>query len=83
VPSMVLRGPDRDSLIRPIVDTRTANRFVPTGNEEEDVRVLTRLIMQSLETQIRAHPEQWYIFRRVWPQIDMLAASAAAGVEAR
>jgi KDO2-lipid IV(A) lauroyltransferase len=83
VPSMVLRGPERDSLIRPIIDTRMADRFVPTGNEEADVRVLTELIIQSLETQIRAHPDQWYIFRRVWPQIDMLAAPAAAGAEAR
>ena len=37
-----------------------------TGNEEEDVYRLTALIMASLERNIRRHPEQWFIFRRMW-----------------
>ena len=66
VPSVVLRGPQRDTIIRPIIDTRTA-RYEPTGDEEQDVRNLTRLIMSSFESYIRQYPEQWYIFRRMWP----------------
>ena len=68
VPAMVLRGPQRDSLIRPIIDLRTA-RYEPTGDEERDVRALTRLIMSALEPHVRQYPEQWFIFRRMWPNL--------------
>lgn len=75
VPSAVLRGPESDSIIRPIIDTRTA-RYQPTGDEEQDVRALTRLIMQSLERFVREHPDQWYIFRSMWPAESRFAAEA-------
>ncbi|OGO51622.1 MAG: hypothetical protein A2148_10290 [Chloroflexi bacterium RBG_16_68_14] len=66
VPAMILRGPQDDTLIRPILDVRTA-RYEPTGDEERDVHALTTLIMQAIEPFIREHPEQWFIFRRMWP----------------
>lgn len=66
VPAVVLRGPQADTLIRPIIDTRTA-RYEPTGDEERDVHALTLLIMRALEAYVRAYPEQWYIFRHMWP----------------
>ena len=68
VPAVVLRGPERDTIIRPIIDVRTA-RYEPTGDEERDVYALTRLIMSTFEPYVRKHPEQWYIFRRVWPAL--------------
>jgi KDO2-lipid IV(A) lauroyltransferase len=67
VPALILRGPERDSLIRPILDTRSLRTFEKTGDEERDVREMTRRIMASLEKTLRAHPEQWLIFHRVWP----------------
>jgi len=76
VPSVVLRGPDRDTLIRPIVDIHSI-RYEPTGDEEHDVVELTRQIMASLEDWIRRYPEQWFIFRRVWPKMRPLAERAA------
>ena len=76
VPAMVLRGPERDTIIRPILDVRTA-RFEPTDDEERDVRDLTRLIISALEPHIRAHPEQWYCFNPVWPQLQGRAEAAA------
>ena len=76
VPSMVLRGPDRDTLIRPIVDIHSI-RYEPTGDEEHDVTELTRQIMVALEDWVRAYPEQWFIFRRVWPSMQPLAERAA------
>ena len=68
VPSMVLRGPESDTIIRPILDTRTVDRYEPTGDDERDVRELTRLIMFSFERFIREHPEQWYLFHPLWPR---------------
>lgn len=41
-------------------------RFVPTGDNEADVRALTQAIMRALEPMVRRHPEQWYIFRSLW-----------------
>ena len=76
VPSMVVRGPERDTLIRPHVDVRGA-RFEPTGDEERDVRALTQLIVRALEPFIREHPEQWYIFHPAWPEAAERAEEAA------
>ncbi len=46
VPAVVLRGPDDDVVIRPMIDTGLRD-FAPTGDEERDVYELTRLIMAS------------------------------------
>jgi KDO2-lipid IV(A) lauroyltransferase len=73
VPAMVIRGPERDSIIRPIVDIRSA-RYEKTDDEERDVLELTQQIMHALEAQLRKYPEQWYIFRRMWPQMASRAA---------
>lgn len=64
MPAVVLRG-DRDPThVAPVIDATVT--FEPTGDEEADVRALTQAIMWSLERQVRQHPEQWYIFRRMW-----------------
>ena len=73
IPSAVLRGPQRDTIIRPLLDVYGA-RYEPTGDEARDVRALTRLIMQSFESVVREHPEQWFIFRRMWPGAPSPAA---------
>ena len=67
VPGIVLRGPERDTIIRPLLDFRSA-RYEPTGDAEQDVRALTTLIMAGLETMIRKHPDQWMLFDHFWPQ---------------
>ncbi len=82
VPAMVLRGPERDNIIRPIIDVRSA-RYEPTGDEERDVRALTRLIMGSLERFVSDHPEQWYIFHPVWPALRRRAKDSAPAAGAR
>jgi KDO2-lipid IV(A) lauroyltransferase len=68
VPAMVLRGPEDDTIIRPVLDTRTVDRYEPTGDEERDVLELTRLMMLSLGRILREHPEQWYLFHPLWPR---------------
>jgi KDO2-lipid IV(A) lauroyltransferase len=71
VPAVVLRGPQDDVEIRPVIDTSLRD-FAPTGDEERDVRELMRLTMASLERTIRQHPDQWFIFRKLW---DITAAA--------
>jgi KDO2-lipid IV(A) lauroyltransferase len=65
VPAVVLRGPDDDMIIRPIIDPSLRD-YRASGDEARDVQDLTRLILHSLEQTIRMHPEQWFIFRRMW-----------------
>jgi KDO2-lipid IV(A) lauroyltransferase len=65
VPAIVLRGPADDLEIRPIIDMSLRD-FAATGDETMDVRELTRLILRSLEPAIREHPDQWFIFQRLW-----------------
>lgn len=74
VPAVVLRGPEDDLIIRPVLDLGLRD-FARTGDEDRDVYELTRLILQSLESMIRAHPDQWFIFRRLWQQPGVAAAA--------
>ena len=76
VPAVVLRGPERDTIIRPVLDTQSA-RYEPTGDEEQDVRALTSLIMRALEGAVREHPEQWYIFHPMWPGVQQAGKEGA------
>ncbi len=46
----------------------------PTGDLPADVRLLTQRIMDSLEAFIRQYPEQWFIFRPMWPEDVTLEA---------
>ncbi len=40
--------------------------FQPTGDFSRDVQTLTQSIMEALEPKVRAYPEQWFMFRRIW-----------------
>ena len=40
----------------------------PTGSSDEDVRNLTQAIMDAHERFIRRYPDQWYMFREMWPR---------------
>ena len=65
IPAVLAREPGRDEIIRPILDFDL--HFEPTGDEERDVRELTQQIMSSLERFIRQYPDQWFMFRPMWP----------------
>jgi KDO2-lipid IV(A) lauroyltransferase len=75
VPAVVLRGPDDDLDIRPIIDPGLRD-FAPSGDHARDVVELTCLIMASMEPVIRKYPEQWFIFRRMWDPAVPAAASS-------
>jgi len=42
--------------------------FAPSGNSDEDVRNLTQAIMDAHERFMRQYPDQWYMFRGMWPR---------------
>lgn len=64
LPGCLLRNPD--GTMSGVVDEPIFPE--PTGNWDEDVRVLTQQIMTALEAKIRMDPGQWYMFRPMWPK---------------
>jgi lauroyl/myristoyl acyltransferase len=44
-----------------------ALRFTPTGESRRDVNVAMQRIIENVERIIRPHPDQWYMFRPMWP----------------
>jgi phosphatidylinositol dimannoside acyltransferase len=63
VAAVVRISKDSDRLlvfIEPNIDV------VKTGDEQRDVRALTESILRAHERIIRGHPDQWYMFRRMW-----------------
>lgn len=46
----------------------------PTGDLATDMRLLTQRIMDTMEAFIRQYPEQWFIFRPMWPKDASLQA---------
>jgi lauroyl/myristoyl acyltransferase len=76
------------STILPFCVSRLADgRFSVTGDEPftvpsdspADLAVATQKIASALESHIAPAPEQWYIFKPIWPQ----TAAEAAALEAR
>jgi len=41
--------------------------FQPSGDRSEDLRWLSQKIVALQEELIRRYPDQWYMFRRMWP----------------
>ena len=42
-----------------------------TGDKAQDIQRITQEIMAYMEGVIRHSPTQWYMFRRMWPRIDL------------
>jgi len=40
--------------------------YEPTGDRSRDIQELTQRVMGALEAIIRLHPDQWYMFKRLW-----------------
>lgn len=39
-----------------------------TGDEATDIRAWTQVMVQAIEDLLRQYPDQWYMFRRMWPE---------------
>lgn len=68
----LVRLPDNSfrGLIHPAI------QYEPTGDRDRDVQELTQRIVASLEEMIRAYPEQWFMFRRMWGVVPSPALPA-------
>lgn len=64
LPAFVLRRPgDRTYFGR--IEPPVA--FTPSGDTTTDTRTLTQALASRLEPILRDYPDQWYMFRRMWP----------------
>jgi KDO2-lipid IV(A) lauroyltransferase len=43
-------------------------RFTPTEDRRRDVDAAMQRVVDQMEQVIRAHPDQWYMFRPMWPE---------------
>lgn len=66
LPVALVRARDTEDVTHALVDLDVA--VTRTGDMDTDVRHLTRRILESHERFIRAHPDQWFMFRPMWPR---------------
>jgi lauroyl/myristoyl acyltransferase len=65
MPAVVVRTELGEDTFEAIVDTGFT--FCRTGDDERDVAELTQKLVAALEEQIARFPDQWYMFRPMWP----------------
>lgn len=75
IPVALVRVSGKEDRIRAIVDFDL--HPVRTGNNETDVQALTQQIISAHERFIRRCPDQWYMFRRMWPTASVRVAEHA------
>ena len=63
VTGYLVRGENRDY----IGEVLPPLAFETTGDRELDVQRITQQIVRIQEDQIKRYPDQWYMFRRMWP----------------
>lgn len=66
VPVYMFRQPDKsfESLFFPPLS------WTPTGNRERDAQTIMQKLMDTLQTVVRSRPDQWYMFRPMWPGVS-------------
>lgn len=80
LPVSLLRLSERADRIRALIDFDL--RPARTGDIECDVQALTQQIMSAHERVIRQYPDQWYMFRRMWPGTRPASAPPAVPAKA-
>lgn len=65
LPTAMVRLRETGDVVRPLIDFDV--KIERSGDMDRDIRELTRRILQAHERFIRAYPDQWYIFRPLWP----------------
>lgn len=76
VPVALVRIAGHDDRIRAILDFDVEP--LRSGDDERDVQALTQQVMAAHERFIRRFPDQWYMFRRMWPEQPRRAGRAAS-----
>jgi len=55
--------------------------WTPSGDRDTDIQVITQKVMDTLQSVIREHPDQWYMFRPMWPSDGSATPISAAARE--
>lgn len=53
----------------------------PSGDEETDIRAWTQVMVRAIEDLLRQYPDQWYMFRRMWPDTHIPPAGSTYATE--
>jgi lauroyl/myristoyl acyltransferase len=64
VPAYMLRQPDRtfECILYPAITG------LERGERERDVRIIMQKLMDTLQSTVLSRPDQWYMFRPMWPE---------------
>jgi KDO2-lipid IV(A) lauroyltransferase len=63
VVAATLRTPDGfEAHVSPVLEADLS------GDADQDIQALTQRVMSWLEVLIRRHPDQWFMFRNMWPE---------------
>lgn len=57
-------------VIEPVVE------YQPTDDKQHDIQALTQLMVNRMEATVTKYPDQWYMFRPMWPQDEMTDAES-------
>jgi KDO2-lipid IV(A) lauroyltransferase len=63
LPVYMFRQPDRtfESVVFPPIHP------VDTGDRDRDTQSIMQRLMDTMQTVVRERPDQWYMFRPMWP----------------
>jgi KDO2-lipid IV(A) lauroyltransferase len=80
LPAFMYREPDSSfsCVVYPPIE------WTETGDRDRDIQAIMQKLMDILQSVARARPDQWYMFRPMWPQADStvpVTSLAAGGVE--
>lgn len=64
-----VRQPD-DTTFYGAVEPLLEYESLLTGDKERDIQIITQQIVNTMEHVIRRHPDQWYMFREMWPRTE-------------
>jgi KDO2-lipid IV(A) lauroyltransferase len=59
-----------DTTFMGVVEPPIEYQSLLTGDKERDIQIITQEIVNCMERVIRRYPNQWYMFREMWPRTE-------------
>ena len=59
-----------DTTFMGVVEPPIEYKSLLTGDKERDIQIITQEIVSAMERVIRRYPNQWYMFREMWPRTE-------------
>ena len=63
-------GRKDDTTFMGVVEPPIEYQSLLTGDKERDIQIITQEIVSRMEGVIRRYPNQWYMFREMWPRTE-------------